>query len=133
MYENSSKALEYEEQRCLGLFLQDLRRHREKLLKNTATQAHPQRTITTFFSPITPTNATSQSRDTQMGPRLGHNKGVTIDRAVAICRAHRPRPHGPGPQHARTEISDVDKLVKIYMVGSSTTCITAFREKSLFE
>ena len=34
---------------------------------------------------------------------------------------------------ARTEISDVDKLVKIYMVGSSTTCITAFREKSLFE
>ena len=99
MYENSSKAMDYEDQRCLGLFLQDLRRHREKLLKNTATQAHPQRKITTFFSPITPTNATSQSRDTQMGPRLGHNKGVTIDRAVAICRAHRPRPYGPGPQH----------------------------------
>ena len=30
--------------------------HLGKLLKdnNTATQAHPQRTITTFFSPITP-------------------------------------------------------------------------------
>ena len=53
-------------------FLARARGHREKLLKNTATQAHPQRTITTFFSPITPTNAISQSRDTQMGPRLGH-------------------------------------------------------------
>ena len=49
---------------------------------HTHTPAHPQRTITTFFSPITPTNATSQSRDTQMGPRLGHKKGVTIDRAI---------------------------------------------------
>ena len=47
---------------------------------------------------ITPTNATSQSRDTQMGPRLGHKK-VTIDRAIAICRARRPQPHGPQPQH----------------------------------
>ena len=28
-----------------------------------------------------------------------HNKGVTIDRAIAICRAHKPRPHGPQPQH----------------------------------
>ena len=90
---------EYEDQRCLGLFLLELKRHREKLLKNTATQAHPQRTITTFFNPITPTNATSQSKDTQMGSRPGHNKGVTIDRPTAICRACRPRPHGPQPQH----------------------------------
>ena len=68
-------------------------------MKHTTTQAHPQRTITTFFSPITPTNATSQSRDTQMGPRLGHKKGVIIDRAIAICHARKPRPHGPRPQH----------------------------------
>ena len=79
----------------------ELKRHREKLLKNTATLAHPQRTITTFFSPTTPTNATSQSRHTQMGPRLGHKKGVTIDRAIAIFRARRPWPHGPRPQHPK--------------------------------
>ena len=84
-----SKVIEYEDQRCLGLFLLELKRHREKLLKNTATQAHPQRTITTFFSPITP-NATSQSRDTKMGSRPEHNKRVTIDQAIAICRARRP-------------------------------------------
>ena len=56
---------------------------------STATQAHPQRTIATFFSLITPTNATSQSRDTQMGSQPRHNKGVTLDRAIAICRAHK--------------------------------------------
>ena len=65
--------------------------HATSLSLSPATPAHPQRTITTFFSPITPTNATSQSRDTQMGPRLGHKKGVTIDRAIAICRARRPQ------------------------------------------
>ena len=42
---------------------------------------------------------TSQSRDTQMGSCPRHNKGVTIYRAIAICCAHRPRPHGPRPQH----------------------------------
>ena len=77
----------------------ELKRLWEKLLKHTATQAHRQRRITTFFSPITPTNATSQSRDTQMVSRPGHKKGVTIDRAIAICRERRRRPHGPRPQH----------------------------------
>ena len=93
--------MEYEDQRCLGLFLLDSR-DTDKLLKDnsTATQAHPERTITTFFSPITPTNATSQSRATQVGSRPGHNKGVTflhIDQAIAIRRARRPRLHGARP------------------------------------
>ena len=45
------KVMEYEDQRCLRLFLLELKRHREKLLKDnsTATQAHPQRTITNFL------------------------------------------------------------------------------------
>ena len=94
------KVMEYEDQRCLGLFLLELKRHREKLLKNTATQAHPQRTITTFFSSITP-NARSQPHDTEMGSRPVYNKGVTIDRAMAICRARRPRLHGPRPRHPK--------------------------------
>ena len=91
--------MEYKDQRCLRLFLLELKRHREKLLKNTATQAHPQKTITTFISPVTPTNATSQSGDTQMGSRPGHKKVVTIDRATAICHARGSRPHGPQPRH----------------------------------
>ena len=56
---------------------------------STATQAYPERMITTFFSPITPTNATSQLRDTQIAPQPGHNKGVTIGRAIKIRTARR--------------------------------------------
>ena len=88
------KVMEYEDQ-CLRLFLLEFKRHRDKLLKNysTATQAHPQRTITTSFSPITPSNATNQSWDTPMSSQPGHNKGITTDRAIAICRVRRSRPH----------------------------------------
>ena len=92
------KVMENTNQWCQGLLLLELKRHKEKLLKdnNTATQAHQQRTITTFLSPMT--HATSQSRATQatqMGSRPGHNKGVTIDQTIAIFHACRPRPHGP--------------------------------------
>ena len=81
----------------MRLFLLELKRHVEKLLKDnsTATQAHPQRTIITSYSPTNPTHATSQSRATQMGSGPGHNKGVTIDQTIAICRARRPPPHVP--------------------------------------
>ena len=41
----------------------------------------------------------SQSRDTQMGFRSGHNEGDTIDQEIAIYGARRPRPYGPRPQH----------------------------------
>ena len=44
--------MEYRDQQCLGLFLLELKRRREKLLTdNTSTQAHQQRTTTAFFSP----------------------------------------------------------------------------------
>ena len=72
------KIMKYEDQQCMMVFLLKLKRHREKLLKdnNTSTQGHQQRTITTFFSLITPTHATCQSRATQLGSRLGHNKAL---------------------------------------------------------
>ena len=85
------KVKEYEDQRCLLLFLLELKRHREKLLKDNSTiiEAHPQRTIT----------ATTPSSDTQMGSWSGHKKGDIIDRATAICSACWPSPHAARPQH----------------------------------
>ena len=79
-------------QRCLDLFFLELKKHREKLLKDksTTTQAYLQRTIKTFLSPITPTNATSPSRSKQMGSQPRHNKVVTIDRAIKISHARSP-------------------------------------------
>ena len=65
----------------LGLFLLKRNKHKEKLLENNNTdrQALQQRTIITCFSPITPTQATSQSRATQVGAQIGQCKGVTIE------------------------------------------------------
>ena len=100
--------MDYEDQHCLELFLIELKRHKETLLKDnyTATQVHQQRTITTFFIPITPTHATSKSRATQMCSWLKHNKGLTIDQVITISRACRLRPHGPqshNPFHQQTK------------------------------
>ena len=119
------KLMVYEHQRCLGLFLLELKRHWEKLLKNAATQAHPQRTTTTFFSPITPTNTTSQSRDTQMGSRPGHSKGVTIDWAIEICRASRPWPHEPRLQHP------CDRHIKA--IPPHNRCFPRFKDLSILD
>ena len=57
------KVMEYEEQWCLELFLQELKRHREKLLdeNNKTTTNHQYQTIKTFFISIS-RNATTQSR-----------------------------------------------------------------------
>ena len=53
------KVMENTNQWCQGLLLLELKRHKEKLLKdnNTVIQAHRQRTIITFFIHITPINA----------------------------------------------------------------------------
>ena len=56
------KVMKYEDQWCLGFVLLELKRHTQKLLKDnsTTTQAHQQRALTTFFSPITLTHVTRQ-------------------------------------------------------------------------
>ena len=50
-----------------------------------------QKIQSSFFSPITPTHATSQSRATQVGLRTGYCKGVRIDQEIENCCAHTPR------------------------------------------
>ncbi len=91
--------MEYKDQRCLGLFLLELKRHREKLLKvdNTATTTHQQRTITNFFTPMTLPHDTIQPGNIH-APRV-QTKGVSIDQAIGMCRARRPRAKGPRPRH----------------------------------
>ena len=51
---------------------------------------------------------TSQSRTTQMGSKTGHNKGVTIDQAIAICCACGRHLFGPlNYQSRETFVPDV--------------------------
>ena len=87
----------------MGLFLVELKRQRQKLLKdNTAAQAHQQRTITTFFSSITPTHATSL---------------IHIDWVITISHAHRSRPSGDhGPINL---VIDKSKLLSLTLMLST--------------
>ena len=57
------KVMGYKDQLCLQLFLLELKRYRQKLLKenSTTTIAHQQRPTMTFFSSITP-HAANQSQ-----------------------------------------------------------------------
>ena len=45
------KVMRYEDQRCLGLFLLEMRRHREDLLRRPVNRRHSQREIIDFFGP----------------------------------------------------------------------------------
>ena len=45
-----ARVMRYQDQRCLGLFLLELRRHREGLLRRLDSGRHSQREITDFFT-----------------------------------------------------------------------------------
>ena len=63
-------AMEYELKWCVGLFMLEVKRHREKMLKDyNTTTAHQQGIITTFFSSIT-SHTTSQWRATHYSTTL---------------------------------------------------------------
>jgi hypothetical protein len=93
--------MEYKDQRCLGLFLLELKRHREKLLKadNTTTTTHQQRTITNFFTLMTLPHDTVLPGNIQVEAPRVQTKGVSIGQAIGMCRAHKPRAKGPMPRH----------------------------------
>ena len=94
------KVMEYEDQWCLGLFLLELKRHKEKLLdENIKTISnHQYRTIMTFFSSISP-HAATQSRCHTSGVLIrilqrGYNRS-----SITMCNAHGPWPSGWRPYH----------------------------------
>ena len=75
--------------RCLGLFLLELRRHRESLLRRPSNEGHSQREITDFFKIQT------QSSDKQVSHQApeftGNTRGVLISRATELGRSRRPQ------------------------------------------
>ena len=83
------KVTEYKGQQRLGLFLIELKRHTNKVLKDnhTTTIDHQQGTNKTFFSSITPL-ATSQSRTTQVGLNQDTQKGLQLQYAVQVNHDH---------------------------------------------
>ena len=78
--------------RCLGLYLLELNRHRDNLMRRQrAQQSHRQ--ITDFFG-SRETGEEGQARSQQPTQRATHThtKGTLIDRAIELGKSRRPRP-----------------------------------------
>ena len=86
-----ARVMRYQDQRCLGLFLLELRRHREGLLRRSDSGRHSQREITDFF------RSQAQQSDEQAAQQTSEStctRGILIDRATELGRSRRPRLRG---------------------------------------
>lgn len=97
-----SRITDFPDQRCLGLFLMELRRHRESLLRAPTPRAGlAQPMITSFFrpqheEPTPPAHPTLHQVRT-----VSRSTGVTLPRATALRATRGPRPptSRPPPIH----------------------------------
>ena len=85
----------YEDQRCLGLYLLELQRHRDSLLRRHGVW-QSQRPITDFFGSGKP----GEQPPTQSCARI-HTRGTLIDRAIELGRSRRQRPRHRSTLHRR--------------------------------
>ncbi|KAH7422442.1 hypothetical protein KP509_12G008600 [Ceratopteris richardii] len=90
-----SRAMGYEDQRCLGLFLLELRRHRDSLLRHrdSLSRLSKRKTVqqvTDYFREVTTTTQRDRSA-VQQSPDLTSLRGTLVDRARGLERSKRPR------------------------------------------
>ena len=81
-----ARVMRYEDQRCLGLFLLELRRHRESLMRGEISQS--QRRITDFFRVA---SGQDEEQLPQQSSHPPHTRGTLIDRALELGKTRRPR------------------------------------------
>ena len=81
--------MNYTDQRCLGLFLLEIRRFRDGLLKRSHHKGNTQKEITNFFK-VQP--HLSNKEDPSQTPSLRcSTKGILLKRAVDIGKSRRPK------------------------------------------
>ena len=84
-----SRVMNYKDQKCLGLFLLEIRRFRDGLVKRLHHRGNTQREITNFFK-VQP--HVSIKEDSSQTPNLrGSTKGILLNRAVDIGKSRRPK------------------------------------------
>ena len=110
--------MRYQDQRCLGLFLLELRRHRESLLRRPA-ERQSQRQITDFFRP--PTTGQTEGHTTQESPGIAHTRGTLIDRAIELGKSRRPRHGGYLTTSTETTTEDTDHFSSTCETPSTST------------
>ena len=85
-----ARVMNFEDQRCLGLFLLELRKHREDLLKKPDNERHIQREITDFFK--TQTRSTTQDSEQALeATSTSNTRGILINRAYDLGKSKRTR------------------------------------------
>ena len=94
-FSHYAKGMEYEDQRCLGLFFL-VRKNIGRSSWRTTMQPHK---LINKEQLLLSTHATSQSRAAQMNSQLGDCKGVTIDWSTTIFHACGLRSCGPQSHH----------------------------------
>ena len=82
-----SRVMNYIDQRCLGLFLLEIRRLREGLLKKSHYKSNTQKEITNFFK--TQTKHPNKEDPAQIPNLRSSAKGILLDRAVDIWKSKR--------------------------------------------
>ena len=84
-----TKVMNYVVQRCLGLFLLEIRKNRENLLRRPNNEGNSQREITDFFK------VQIQSSDKQDSQQVldytGNTRGFLISRATDYGRSRHPK------------------------------------------
>ena len=93
-----SRVMRFYDQRCLGLYLMEIQRHRAGLLRERGLhlERHTQRQITDFFIP-------EHRRERPESGDTGHtiSRGILSDRATEIGRSRRPRMRGCSSRRRR--------------------------------
>lgn len=95
------RVMQYQDQRCLGLYLLELNRHRDNLMRRQRAR-QSQRQITDFFG-SRETREEGEARSQQPTQRATHThtQGTLIDRATELGKSRRPRPRCRSTLHRR--------------------------------
>lgn len=95
------RVMQYQDQRCLGMYLLELNRHRDNLMRRQRAR-QSQRQITDFFG-SRETREEGEARSQQPTQRATHThtQGTLIDRATELGKSRRPRPRCRSTLHRR--------------------------------
>ena len=95
------RVMKYKDQRCLGLYLLEIHRHRNTLLRRQRARQN-QRQINDFFRSNEAREEGEASNQQPMQRSVhSHTKGTLVDRANELGKSRRPRPRCRSTLHRR--------------------------------
>ena len=103
------RVMRYEDQRCLGLYLLEIHRYRDSLLRRHG-QRQSQRHISDFYrSDVSQPDDLSPAQS--LDPTPIHTSGTLIERAIELGRSRRPRLRRGVTQHRRRLLQRIRRIL----------------------